>query len=138
METVSENGTYKELFRSTVGIIKRIQHDLVDKMSTQDVLEYASGVLKKSKISINANLQAVAVDLDKGHQVEVEFRFDSRLKDFYGQDARDIYRAVYSMSLSVESVFDKLQSPIICKVGEKVYGDGRLPVGFRAVLWRLK
>lgn len=138
MELVSDQSTYKELFRSTVGIIKKVQRELVDKMSTGEVLTYVVGVLDKGKIELKANAQVVAAELDRGHQVPVEFRFDSRIKDFYGKSRQDVHRAVYSIGLNIETAFDKLQSPVICKVGKLLYMDGRVPVGYEAVLWRVK
>jgi len=138
LEMVSDKGTYKELFRSTIGIIRRIQSDLVERMSTAEVLDYVTEQLGRGKIDLKANLQSLAGDLDKGHQVDVAFRFDRKLKDFYGRETKDIHRAVYSMGLNIETAFDKLQSPIVCKVGKLVYGDGRLPVGYEAVLWRME
>jgi hypothetical protein len=139
MEAVSDHDTYKELFRSTMGVIKRVQSDLIEKMSTSEILDYVTVQLAKSKITLSSDAAAVAAELDKGHQVEVEFRFEKKLKDFHGNAPKDVHRAVFSLGLNIETAFDKLQSPIICKVGDRVYGENsRYPVGFKAMLWRMK
>lgn len=138
LEMVSEEKTYAELFRSTIGIIKKVQSDLIGGMSTTELMDYTLTQLKKSKITLDGDVEGIVADLDRGHQVPVVFSFKRRLKDFYGKKPRDIYRAVYTIGLSIETIFDKLQSPLICTVGKRVYSDERLPTGFEATLWRIK
>jgi len=138
LESVSDKGTYKELFRSTVGIIKKVQKDLVDTMSTEDVITYVLGTLQKGKIEVKEDPKVLSAELDRGHQVPVVFRFEGRLKDFYGHQPQEIHRAAYSIGLNIETSFDKLQSPVICKVGRLLYTEERVPVGYETLLWKVK
>ena len=138
LENISDTRTFQEVLRSTVGVFKRMQKDMVDTMSTMDILEYVSQQIARNKVSFEMPLADLAKELDSHHQVEVTFSLEDKLSDFHGHSLPKVYRAAHTLALNTEVVFDKLQTPFICRTMNLTYGEGRMPDGFVALIWKVE
>lgn len=137
-EGLVDNKTYREVMRSTGGILRKVLKDMTSNLTTLNMLEYVSQQLAKSKIEFVTDLGFIAGELDAGKQVLVEFSFERKARDFYGHTPMEVHRAVHTLGISTELTFDRLLSPVVCKVQRKLYGEHRSPIGFEAVLWRME
>ena len=137
LQLATDTKTYQEVFREVLTILRSAQKDILKGLSTEQCLEISARFLRRNKVELMGDIPSLADELDRGYQVDTQVRFDERLSEFYRNPLRNAYRALYSLMLSVEATFDRLQMPVVCRVSKPIYERDRLPVGFEILLWKV-
>lgn len=136
LKDLSTTKTYTEIFKATLDILQDFQRDILKNLATKDLFDLFEHQLSKLKIEIDGNLKSIPKDIDEGKEVEISFRFDELLTNFYKAKPNQIDRALYSLGIQIESTFDKLQQPYGCKILDPIKGKDGITVGYTAKIWK--